>query len=205
MADETIHAFLGRRERELKHRIAALRGQLDPMERELVEVQKAMALLAVSVGVNRQNPARARTATLSANQQIPPFTSTASLAGAAAVGFAGEIQGRPKAVPTELAQRFAGMTIKQLVIQALSDHFLAGATPTQIREFIHDAYGREIDANSLRPQLARMKADGSIEQNPNNDTWMLSKTEMRRMRWYGVEAPPGTFIPEGAPEVTDGD
>ena len=160
MSDESLHVFLHRRERELVHQIAALRGQLAPKEAELAEIRRVRASL-----------------TLAGGNFLNDLHSVNDLAGLTAAG--GDSPARPdqpvpaskssdvvgrspmtSAMSQELTQRFAKMTIKELVAQALLDHFPSGGTATQIRDFIRDAYGRTIEASSLRPQLSRLKADG---------------------------------------------
>src|SRR5215467_1709300 len=46
--DETLRSFLERRERELTHQLAALRGQIESKQRELAEIQRVHATLAPS-------------------------------------------------------------------------------------------------------------------------------------------------------------
>ncbi len=56
-------------------------------------------------------------------------------------------------------------SIRSLIIQAMlaKPQFLAnGATAPELREFIRDAYGREIERTSLSPQLSRLKDDGLL-------------------------------------------
>jgi hypothetical protein len=68
-------------------------------------------------------------------------------------------------------------TIKQLVLRALIDHFHDGATPLELRTYIRDAYGREIDRTSMGPQLSRMRDEGVLIQPLgllNEGKWRLS-------------------------------
>lgn len=46
MDNETLAQFLDRRERELTAQVSALRGQLEPRESELAEIQKMKLLMA---------------------------------------------------------------------------------------------------------------------------------------------------------------
>jgi hypothetical protein len=68
--------------------------------------------------------------------------------------------------------KYAKMTIKELVIQALIDHFPNGGTLTEIRNFIQLGYGRAIEPASLRPQMHRLKADEILFQ--VGDVWNLN-------------------------------
>jgi hypothetical protein len=70
------------------------------------------------------------------------------------------------------AERFAQMTIKQLVMAALRAKHPEGLDATQMREFIRDAYNRAIVPDSLRPQLVRLKSDGWIVARAN--IWHLT-------------------------------
>jgi hypothetical protein len=67
---------------------------------------------------------------------------------------------------------FAGMTIKQLVRRALRDNHPNGMIAMALRDYIRNNYGRDVEPNSLRPQLARLKAAGWILQ--SGDVWLLS-------------------------------
>jgi hypothetical protein len=76
------------------------------------------------------------------------------------------------------------MTIKQLAIQALLDHFPDGGTLADIRDFIQDAYGRGILPSSLRPQMHRLKADKVLGHEPSTDTWNFRDGMRRKYAWY---------------------
>jgi hypothetical protein len=158
--NESLHAYLKRRERELLHQITAIRGELAPRESELIEVRRAMA----AVGLK---PGNALTDLL-----IPPEEGTVrydyatELASFLPVGAANNATIGLSEQPT----------IKQLILRALSDQFREGATPAQLRTYIRDAYGREIDRTSMGPQLSRLRDEGLIEQligMLNEGKWML--------------------------------
>jgi hypothetical protein len=136
------------REQELLHQLSALRSQIEAKENELVYVRKAKEAtsISVSVGVDRQNPPTSRTSNL---------FKVAPVARDDALDF------------------FKKLTIKQLVMQAMIDHFLGGATSQSLREFIRNAYGREIEQESLRPQLHRLKAQELLLQDPSGEKWLL--------------------------------
>lgn len=60
---------------------------------------------------------------------------------------------------------YASLTMKQLALKALSEHFPNGATASQLLQFFKDAYGRaDIVRSSLSPQLTRLKTDGLVER-----------------------------------------
>jgi hypothetical protein len=75
--------------------------------------------------------------------------------------------------------KFAHMTIKELVIQAILDHFPEGGRTANIREFIREGYGRDIEAASLRPQMHRLKAEGILFFRPENETWNINPQKRR--------------------------
>jgi hypothetical protein len=68
------------------------------------------------------------------------------------------------------AARF--MTMKQLVLYALKDHFKNGATGKQLVEFLKSTCGREIARESLSPQLSRLRAEKKIDR--QGRIWFLT-------------------------------
>ena len=51
---------------------------------------------------------------------------------------------------------FEHWTLKQMVVRALQEHFQNGATAQQLLEFFRTAYGRDVQRESLSPQLSRL-------------------------------------------------
>jgi hypothetical protein len=168
MAEENTDQFLSRRQRELIGRIAALRGQLSPLETELEKVTRMRALLA-------EEPSGI----------APPVTINALPSGVsnAAVGGALGLDQFTSQPPFVAMQKYEAMTIKELVVQALLDSFPHAATTAQLREFISNGYGREIEQSSLRPQLHRLKAD-SILFFDSNERWNLNPEKGRLYSRY---------------------
>jgi DNA-binding transcriptional ArsR family regulator len=67
------------------------------------------------------------------------------------------------------------LTIKEMVLNALRDHFHAGATPSELREYFRMVYSKDIDRNSISPQLARLREEGLVENdNALSGKWKLS-------------------------------
>jgi hypothetical protein len=146
MTEETLRAFINRREKELVSQIAALRGQLEPREKELAELRSFRALQTIAGG---------------------------ALVTRSDLGALGRDYGLTHLLPPP--KPYEEMTIGELAIQALSDGFPGGAATTRIREFIKDAYGREIAADSLRTQLHRMMSEGTVRQaGSGRDLWIRS-------------------------------
>jgi hypothetical protein len=173
-SDESLRAFLDRRERELTAQIAALRGQIAPKEAELFEVQRAKHALGPpppTAGLGDALRAIAAHAELhaglgiSATAEVTTATPSPQSSGPNASKPSAKPVGRMK-VTGEMSPAFRAlferMTIKQLVVQALTDHFTSGTTQARLREFIRDAYGRDIASGSLSPQLARLIDEGVL-------------------------------------------
>jgi hypothetical protein len=63
------------------------------------------------------------------------------------------------------ANRFTleSATIKQLITAALS-RMRGGGKPVAIRNFIFEEFSRDIDRNTIGPQISRMVVDGSVRR-----------------------------------------
>jgi len=176
--------YLKTREGELEAQISNLRGHLAPLETELAEVRRIRSLIA---------DCRAAGNTDLASDAILPRPPASGLETAAKSQLS-EVSPKdaPKSALSTLNQnvneelfRASALTIKQMIIGALRDHFhFHGATPTELSEYMKAAYGREVDRNSISPQLARLRDEGMVEQPTgllNEGRWQLT----RRGRWYG--------------------
>lgn len=65
-----------------------------------------------------------------------------------------------------------GLTMKQLVLKALSEHFKAGATANELLDYFAMKWGRDdITRTSLSPQLSRLKVEQKIAL--FGKTWMM--------------------------------
>jgi hypothetical protein len=76
------------------------------------------------------------------------------------------------------ASFYKGMTLKQLVLRALKEHFSEGATAQQLLEYFRRAYGRAIERSSLSPQLSRLRDDGHVVL--SGKLWMLPDPEQKK-------------------------
>ena len=142
-----MRRFLDDHERSLKERIGALRSEIVPLEHELLEVRMAKAALhkedisssepklaLASPGVLKIHDANSTAQTTTVVLTTDPFRSP-----------------------------YFQLTIKQLVIKALTDHFPNGGTANQMLDLFANVWGRgEILRTSLSPQLSRLKDDGRI-------------------------------------------
>lgn len=200
MAEETTLQFLIRRKRELSAQISALRGQLPPKEAELAHIDKMLGLFQPeeiaqapdsplaegSGGITTPTfidvPPEAREMAKKALEQLRNTPSAAdilkqTIATLNLVGGPEADRAKERLLASVLEARsvaqakYQKMTIKELAIQALLDHFPNGGTLADIRDFIRDGYGRIIEPSSFRPQMHRLKQDGILGQDPSTDTW----------------------------------
>ena len=174
MAEETTLQFLSRREKELLARISALKGQLAPMEAELSQVQIAKRALEMPT-------------TNLLTDMLPPKISNSVISPMATVPYATALESFMEPATSQLAayDRYAQMTIKELIVQALLDGFSDGGTLSQIRDFIFNGYDRPIEGASLRAQMQRMKADHVLTQ--NGEIWNL--TPRKRIAYMMFDHP----------------
>jgi hypothetical protein len=181
MAEETTAEFLRKRQRELASQISALKGQLAPKEAELAQINQMMMLLEAPPNLlltplpqqNSNAPVNYYDALKpflpADNEQLAPIYRTEGLQ-------------LPRSPST--TRSYEQMTIKELVIQALLDHFPTGTNLALLRDFIRDAYRRTIEPSSLRPQMHRLKADRVLFHDPASDLWNLDPRKRALYRMY---------------------
>jgi hypothetical protein len=160
---ETLRDFLNRRKRELAAQVAALKGQIAPKEQELRDIDAAIAALPAVA----PDHASARNALISSATRNALISSADHKNGLTVTLRSGQNWLAADAThvhaPAALKKSpYQQMTIKELVVQALIDNFPQGATAPEIRAFIRDAYDRDIESSSLRPQMHRLKSDGKL-------------------------------------------
>lgn len=68
-----------------------------------------------------------------------------------------------KLASASAAAFYSSLTLKQMALRALKEHFTEGASAQQLLEYFETAYGRSIERSSLSPQLSRLKEDHEIE------------------------------------------
>jgi hypothetical protein len=173
---ETLYQYLERRERELSHQIAALKGEIGTREHELAHVRSAKRQIGqlgtddkARFGVPGSLAALGAATTRLSDLAKPVGISLSALGEQMSEG------GRKIAEALQAGAIGIGpfpLTIKQLIMRALLDHFRqGGATVTELRQFILDAHGRDIDRTSLSPQLTRLRNEGHISL--VNGRWVL--------------------------------
>lgn len=74
-------------------------------------------------------------------------------------------------VVTSSSSPYQQMTLKQLIIKALKEHFPDGATANELIDFFSVAWDRDIQRTSLSPQLSRLKDEGQVRL--ENNKWFL--------------------------------
>ena len=157
-----LRDFLAKRERELLEQITGLHDQLTPLEAELAEVRRARAAIgSVQVSSDAAMPVGWQAYTLEGQEQGPLALRASDGARVSA---------------------YADLTMKELVIKVLRDHFQKGATTRQMVEFFRDAWHRDIPRANLSPQISRLYQEGIIGR--------LDATK----EWYGDN--PHIFSPE---------
>jgi hypothetical protein len=176
MENETTRDFLDRRERELTQQVSALQGQVSALQgqiedrkAEIEDIQRARAALGPRV--------HEIAASFHGSGALNADVVVRSIADRQQQQVAAMASGITEPV---LPRHYDMMTIKELAVQALLDHFRKGGTAAEIRDFIKNAYGRTIEPSSLRPQLHRLKSDNVLVHDPAFDNWNLT-VEKRRL------------------------
>src|SRR5579863_3220980 len=152
MAGPDLGTYLQIRERELESQISNVRGELAPLEAELAQVRKIRSLIA---------DARAAGLTdLASGAVLPePIEGTFTTAESALRSL--QSINTPKSSLEVAAEQ---LTIKQMTLRALGDHFGdTGATPTELRDYMLTVFHKEVDRNSISPQLTRLREEGMVE------------------------------------------
>jgi hypothetical protein len=156
-----VRTLLEDHEVAIEERIAALRAELVPLERELFEVRLAKAAL------ERGSPGRDQ-------PQLAFFK------GSQSGGPASHVDAWRQRIlsAASIAPRspYARLTIKELVRKALSEHFTHGATANQLLELFANAWGRtDVVRTSLSPQLSRLRQEGLLFR--QGQVWRLRASD----------------------------
>jgi hypothetical protein len=151
-------------EADLIGKIDAARAELTTLERELADVRKAKSALA----------------------PVSPRAETIQLSD-----IEDEVQKGVRTLNRDMSP-YGKLSMKELTIKALRDHFPNGATANDLLRFFYDAWGRtDVMRSSLSPQLSRLKEDKRIDR--DGYRWFLLTPEKK-------EAPKGE-TPKGASEA----
>jgi hypothetical protein len=189
-SDESLREFLDRREKQLTEAIAARHSELAPMEAELAEIRRTKGALGIPQFVQLSArsmavaggaadsplPLRSEERQATHDRVVQIVTERHRQTAPAVTGVltlkedADHSSGHGVVSPSPYYQY---STIKQLIKKALTEHFQSGATAFQLREFFRDAWARDIDRESLSPQLSRLRSDKIIDREGN--IWFLIK------------------------------
>jgi hypothetical protein len=90
----------------------------------------------------------------------------------------------------------AKLTLKQLILKALTEHFVDGATAIQMLDFFARQWGRQEMRTSLSPQLSRLKEEGKIKL--EGKIWTLG-TDYEEL--LGLKSQNENGAAEAAPEA----
>jgi hypothetical protein len=167
-----LRDYLEQRERELlaemkkiRDEIGARQLQLVPLESELSEIRRCKA----SVGMTNELGGSVFSGFGTLGPSIKGTVESSS--GVVSTGITVT---RSDAVAGSGVVAYADLTMKQLVLKALSQHFENGATRRELVDFFRNAWGREVEPASLSPQLSRLAADGLIMQRKEDHRWSLT-------------------------------
>lgn len=163
MPGPTLAQYLDIREKELESQRSVVLGHLKPIDDELAQVKKMKALIASAREAGLTD--LASEALLAAPPQPP----------------SGPIEAVQTAALKALSE--ADLTIKEMILRALRDHFHnTGASPSELRDYMKSAYEKDIDRNSISPQLARLREESMVDQ-LSDGKWKLSKNGIGIMRY----------------------
>ncbi len=193
-----VREYLEEREKELVNeadlifiKMAQLRADLVPIEGELAEVRRAKNAIGTGGIVGTEGIGSL------GQVLVPSLGSGIGSFGSGIGGFGGGIGGGnalisvpPEQVPPSL-QGLSGLnalgrtspydhlTMKQLVVKALEEHFHDGATTRQLLDFFRDAWGREVERTNLSPQISRLYHDEEIGRSKEGAWFLLATRKLR--------------------------
>jgi prefoldin subunit 5 len=175
-ASTALRQFLVQHEEELTAQLSALRADLMPLEAELAEVRRAKAAIGLNV------PQIASTvegiAQVIAGVGRVAIVLNAAQKRAAEILEAGQKNNTIDMTPTlPTPSPYANLTMKQLVVKVLTEHFHNGATTRQMIDFFRDAWGRDIERQNLSPQISRLYQEGVIGRIRTTRGWFLYKKD----------------------------
>lgn len=156
----SLREFLDERERELLEQIAELDRHRAPKEAELAEIRRAKAAIGAGSGGGWFFDRNA----YFDMPELPPHLAATS-GGVEPILPMGDNAAR---APSP----YEKMTMKELVVKVLSEHFPQGATTRQMLDFFRDGWGRHIERQNLSPQLSRLFQERVIGRRDDH-VWFL--------------------------------
>ncbi len=184
-----LRDILAKTETELRNRIAATQNELDALQAQLAEVLIARDAIekthkktlggtasSGSVAVTAPSPmliGDSAHAELVQARIFPVIDTT---------GIAQAFEAFRNIGKGISALQFNGLTIKDLIIKALAEHYKEkGASASELVSFLGGAYGREVEKSSLSPQLSRLKEEGRVIQ-IDNSKWMIAPHYLKQLK-----------------------
>jgi hypothetical protein len=154
-----VRELLESHEAAVVERIAKLRDELVPLERELFEIRLAKSAIDRSPRSSDQ-PELFAAGNANRGLDLAKFTALRNTL----------VHGSWSA-PQSPYERF---TIKELILKALDEQFEGGATAAELLKLFAGAWGRlDIARTSLSPQLSRLKQEGKLIR--EGQTWRLHR------------------------------
>jgi hypothetical protein len=176
-ANETLYEYLERRERELVAQTTVVRSELQTLETELAHVRSARKQVGNIPNFGKQ----ANKLSSLVNQADLSVNAVAATNSLSSLTLPANNQLTNALIGTALQSN--PPTIKDMILKALWSGFReTGATQAALRQFIKDAYGRDIDRTSLSPQIARLRDEGLLKQKGGEDNWRLTKAALDQLR-----------------------
>lgn len=195
-----LREFLDKREQELLKEIDACHGKLVPLEAELAEVRRAKGAL----GIQPQGALRMAlgasiprgdvsdfAAPSGALQSVLPADSWQNNSGDVAAHYIAAGRRRRNIAATMMStgsevllpppSPYQHLTMKQLVVKALREHFPLGATARQLIDFFRDAWGCNIERANLSPQLSRLYQDGVLGRREDHYWFLLGHPDVEQL------------------------
>jgi hypothetical protein len=185
---ETLYEYVQRREGELVAKIAATRGDLEALELELAHVKSARRQIGNLPDFGRTPLAEAnegRDHPLDAEPPVEVVVDPDAVSGPHVHSHIAELSDADARSHTHrfILETKNPPTIKDLILKALWNGFReTGATQAQLRQFIRDAYGREVDRTSMSPQIARLRDEKLLKQKGGEDNWRLTLKAISQIR-----------------------
>jgi hypothetical protein len=198
---KNLRDFLEQREKELTDLLAEWERRAIPYDAEFAEIRRAQGALGTELPPGQKNGLRAYLEDRECNLRQVMDQMVAEVGAAnnelaevrkvmAAIGlrpteharFGGRFGQRFaewESVPEAVSIPYQSMTIAELVTKALKEHFTHGAPIGAMLEFFRDKWGREIDKQSLSPQLSRLYQREVIGRIPSTQGWFLIQQEGR--------------------------
>jgi hypothetical protein len=171
----SLRDYLEQRERELLDELGPLYSEVKRREAELAEIRRAKVSIGMAgpwrdTGLARFDAVEglAKGITAPTALQHPAYLQAAS----------GTVDPLLPSTLLQMAESpHADLTMKQLVVKALEEHFHNGAPTRAMLEFFRDAWSREIERTNLSPQLSRLYQEGVIGRIRSTRGWFLFKKD----------------------------